>query len=136
MNGKQHRHAWRHLPRALLIGVVVLTGCATVKPIRNDDPNFPVMSERQIAYERALMESLVAMSLPGTKLCRQITLGIGVPEWVEAESLGVDYPSRRVSVKVTRLGQGTLLIAGREVKLGETIQDSPLDWTPCLSAPK
>ncbi len=121
------------LQRACL-GVVVLLLCACqagYRPAAADAGAMAPMPPEKIAHERALIESLVAMLQPGTRLCRETTYGIGMRERVEGESQGVSMATKEVMVKITRLGQGPFMVAGREVKLGETLRDNPLDWTPC-----
>lgn len=88
-------------------------------------------TDRALLRERMLLESVVAMQEPGTKVCREVRWGIGMREWVEGMSLGVRQDTRRVIVHVTRLGQGPFLREGREVKVGENLEENPLDWAPC-----
>jgi hypothetical protein len=87
--------------------------------------------DRELLRERMLLESMVAMLEPGTKVCREVRWGIGQRERVEGMSLGVRQDNRRVIVQVTRLGQGPFVRDGREVKVGENIEENPLDWVPC-----
>ena len=88
-------------------------------------------ADRALLRERMLLESLVSMQEPGTKVCREVRWGIGMREWVEGMSLGVRQDNRRVIVHITRLGQGPFLREGREVKLGENLEENPLEWVPC-----
>lgn len=120
-----------YLLPALMAAVTVATACARVPGPLKDDALPGPMTPMMIARERALVESLAAMAVPGIRLCRETTIGIGVRERVEGESQGVQFDTRQVVVKVTRLGQGPLMVAGREVKIGETVRDDPLAWTPC-----
>lgn len=128
-------HLWRAVARARTVFAAMLlaagtAGAAHAQATAERSLRAPITAQT-IAHERALMESLVAMATPGTRLCREITFGIGVGERVEAESLGVNFDARQVLVKITRVGQGPLMIAGREVRFGETAMDKPLDWVPC-----
>lgn len=88
-------------------------------------------ADRALLRERMLLESMVAMMEPGTKVCREVRWGIGMRERVEGMSLGVRQDNRRVIVRVMRLGQGPFLRDGREVKEGENLEDDPRDWVPC-----
>lgn len=88
-------------------------------------------ADRALLRERMQMESMVGVMDPGTKVCREVRWGIGQREWVEGLSLGVRQDNRRVIVKITRLGQGPFLREGREVKVGENLEDDPRDWVPC-----
>lgn len=87
--------------------------------------------DRALLRERMLIESMVALMESGTKVCREVRWGIGMREWVEGMSLGVRQDNGRVIVRITRLGQGPFLHEGREVKVGENLEESPLDWVPC-----
>ena len=84
-----------------------------------------------IARFRATNESLAAMSKPGLKLCHESTVGAGSKEWTEGETQSVDQATRRVSVRVTRLGPTPLVVAGTRVAIGDVIWDDPLHWIPC-----
>jgi hypothetical protein len=84
-----------------------------------------------IARFRATNASLEALAKPGVKVCHESTLGIGLNAWVEGETVAVDAAARRVSVRITRLGQASLAVAGRPVSEGEVVWDDPLDWIPC-----
>ncbi len=84
-----------------------------------------------IARFRATSESLAAMAKPGVKLCHESTLGVGLKEWTEGETQAVNRDTRRVSVKLTKLGPGPLFVAGTRVAVGEVVWDDPLNWIPC-----
>jgi hypothetical protein len=84
-----------------------------------------------IARFRATNESLAAMAKPGVRLCHESTVGVGSKEWTEGETQAVNESTRRVSVKVTKLGPGPLFVAGMRVAVGEVVWDDPLNWIPC-----
>jgi len=84
-----------------------------------------------IARFRATNESLAAMSKPGLKLCHESTVGAGLKEWTEGETQSVDQATRRVSVRVTRLGPTPLVVAGTRAAIGDVVWDDPLNWIPC-----
>ncbi len=84
-----------------------------------------------IARFRATNESLAAMSKPGVKLCHESNVGAGFKEWTEGEAQSVDQGTRRVSVRVTRLGPTPLVVAGTRVAIGDVVWDDPLNWIPC-----
>jgi hypothetical protein len=84
-----------------------------------------------IARFRAAKASLAAMEKPGVKLCHESTMGTGSKERIEAETRSVNQNAFRVEVRITQLGVARLLVAGNEVKLGETVWDDPLNWIPC-----
>lgn len=117
---------WHYLYKAiavtLLLGFSAAFGSAQAADTAAD---------RELLRERMLLESMVAMMEPGTKVCREVRWGIGMRDWVEGMSLGVRQDNRRVIVRVTRLGQGPFVRDGREVKVGDNLEDSPLDWVPC-----
>ena len=84
-----------------------------------------------IARFRATNETLAVMSKPGLKLCHESTVGAGLKEWTEGETQSVDQGTRRVSVRVTRLGPTPLVVAGTQVAIGDVVWDDPLNWIPC-----
>src|SRR5213592_2522956 len=84
-----------------------------------------------IARFRATSESLAAMAKPGVNLCHESTVGVGAGEWTEGETLAVDQGTRRVEVRIARLGPKPLFVAGAQVALGDVVWDDPLDWIPC-----
>jgi hypothetical protein len=84
-----------------------------------------------IAKFRATSESLAAMAKPGVRLCHESTVGVGLREWTEGETLAVDRGAQRVEVRVTKLGPQPLFVAGTQVAAGEIVRDDPLNWIPC-----
>ena len=84
-----------------------------------------------IARFRATSESLAAMAKPGASLCHESTVGVGAGEWTEGETLAVDQGTRRVEVRIARLGPKPLFVAGAQVALGDVVWDDPLNWIPC-----
>ena len=84
-----------------------------------------------IARFRATNESLATMSTPGMKVCHESTVGAGLKEWTEGEAQSVDQGTRRVSVRVTRLGPTPLVVTGTRVAIGDVVWDDPLNWIPC-----
>ena len=84
-----------------------------------------------IARFRATNETLAAMAKPGVKLCHESAVGAGSREWTEGETQAVNPDTRRISVKVTKLGPRPLFVAGMRVAVGEVVWDDPLNWIPC-----
>ena len=113
--------------RYCLYAVIAAIVIGTAGPVRGAETD----ADRALLRERMLLESMVAMMEPGTKVCREVRWGIGMREWVEGMSLGVRQDNRRVIVSVTRLGQGPFVRDGREVKVGENLEEDPRDWVPC-----
>lgn len=84
-----------------------------------------------ISRYRATREAMSAMAAPGVKVCREASVGIGQKEWIEGETQAGDPAAFRVAIKVTKLGQTPLVVAGVDVGPGETVWDHPLNWIPC-----
>src|SRR5258706_5622887 len=84
-----------------------------------------------IARFRATNEALAAMSKPGLKLCHEATVGSRAKEWAQGEAQSVDQGTRRVSVRVTRIGPTPLVVAGTRAAIGDVVWDDPLNWIPC-----
>jgi hypothetical protein len=84
-----------------------------------------------IARFRATNAHLEAMDKPGVKLCHESKLGIELKAWIEGETQAVNPTTRQVLVRVTKLGQASLVVAGTQVAAGEVVWDDPLNWVPC-----
>jgi hypothetical protein len=96
-----------------------------------DDAVAGLASPMMIARYRATGAAMEALGKPGIKVCHESTLGIGVHAWVEGETLALNAAARQVPVRITRLGQATLVVAGRTVAAGDVVWDDPLQWIPC-----
>ena len=106
------------------------TGDRYTGPWKDDamvGPPTPMM----IARGRALKEHMIAMAKQNIKLCREATLGIGLRERIEGLTQGINPQTLQVAVKVTKLGESPLVIAGNTIKVGEIVWDEPLEWTLC-----
>ena len=78
---------------------------------------------------RAIQEALAAMAVPGTKLCREVTIGIAERELV----VGSVVQSTPVGVQV-RFDQPSRLIEsldGSPVRPGGLVWSPVLSWIPC-----
>ena len=84
-----------------------------------------------IARFRATNASLEALAKPGVKVCRQSNVGTDLKAWIEGETQAVNPTTRQILVRVTKLGQASLVVAGKQVAAGEVVWDDPLDWIPC-----
>jgi hypothetical protein len=84
-----------------------------------------------IARFRATNASLEALAKPGVKVCHESSLGTELKAWIEGETQAVNPAARQVSVRVTKLGQASLVVAGTQVAAGEVVWDDPLNWIPC-----
>jgi hypothetical protein len=84
-----------------------------------------------IARFRATNASLEAMAKPGVKVCHESAFGIGLVAWTEGETQAVNPATRQVSIRITKLGPASLIVAGAPVALGEVVWDDPLNWIPC-----
>ena len=84
-----------------------------------------------IARFRATNASLEALAKPGVKVCHESSVGIDLKAWIEGETQAVNPTTRQVLVRITKLGQASLVVAGKQVAAGEVVWDEPLHWIPC-----
>jgi len=79
---------------------------------------------------RTTNASMEALAKPGVKVCHESTLG-GARDRAEAETRSVNLGARQVSVKVTKLSPTPVLVAGKQIAVGDVVWDDPLNWIPC-----
>jgi hypothetical protein len=84
-----------------------------------------------IAKYRATQAAIAALGKPGIKVCHESILGTARSVWVEGETRALNPDARQVSIRVTKLGEATLVVAGKQVPKGEVVWDDPLNWVPC-----
>jgi hypothetical protein len=88
-------------------------------------------SPMMIARFRATNASMEALAKPGVKVCRDSGLGMDLQVWIEGETQAVNPTARQVSVRITNLRQANLVVAGKQVAVGDVVWDDPLHWVPC-----
>lgn len=88
-------------------------------------PATPMM----LARARAEKEIAAAVAKAGTRVCRDMPVGIALREWVRGTVEAVSED--KVAVRIDAPGKYGAVIAGVPVRTGDVVWDSPLNWTPC-----
>ena len=83
-----------------------------------------------IARARAKTETLLAVTKPGVKVCRDLLVGIAVHDWIRGKVTQVD--AERIAVLVEDPGQQPHVFDDRPLVKGMTIWSAAEAWTPCL----
>ena len=88
------------------------------------------LTPRMIACARAEKEAEVAIAKPGVKVCRKLTVGIAVEDWIRG--VVVEAAGGRVGVRIDDPGRIQQTLNGKPLTRGEVVWDAVSDWTPCL----
>jgi hypothetical protein len=108
--------------------VALLCGCGSL-PWNSTDRR-ATGEDREVYRARMEKEVEVAVSVPGTKVCRQLTVGIGNRDWVKG--VVVEAASGNISVRIDEPGRYQHSLNGLEIRRGTVVRDSVGSWTPCL----
>jgi len=98
------------------------TGDVYAGPWENDvatGPPTPMMQARARFEEEARR----AVAKEGTRVCRELPVGIGAWEWVRGTVVGV---SEKIAVRIDVAGEQ------HEARQGEVVLEDPALWIPCL----
>jgi hypothetical protein len=79
---------------------------------------------------RAYGELAAAVGIPETKVCREMTVGIGTRDWVRGTVLTVE--ADKIVVRIDDAGRFQHTIAGSPIGKGGIVRDAPQFWTPCI----
>ena len=79
---------------------------------------------------RADGELAAAVGVPGMKVCREMTVGIGTRDWVRGTVTAVE--ADRIAVRIDDAGRFQHMIANVPIGKGGIVRDAPRFWTPCL----
>jgi len=79
---------------------------------------------------RAQGEIAAAVSVPDTKVCREMTVGIATRDWVRGTVLKVE--ADKLVVRIDDAGRFQHMIANSPLSKGGIVRDAPQFWTPCL----
>lgn len=88
-------------------------------------PATPMM----IARAKFLEEARAAVAVAGTKVCREMAVGIGGREWVRGTV--VDTSAEHVAVRIDDPGAHPHVIGNIDAQRGAVVWDAPTSWTPC-----
>jgi len=95
-----------------------------------DDAITGMPTPMMIARARAKTETLVAVGKPGVKVCRALTVGIAVRDWIRGEVTAVD--AERIEVRIDDPGRQPHVIDARPLVKGMSFWSAAEDWRPCL----
>lgn len=87
------------------------------------------LSEAMVRRFRAYSELAAAIKLPGTRVCRQVPLGIAERHSIQGVVVGL--ANERIRVRLERLGAAGIRLHGTALAPGIEIQDDFLSWVPC-----
>jgi len=82
------------------------------------------------ATVRAHAERMVALSRPGTKVCRNVPVGTVQVDTVKATVLSLN--ADRVRLRIESVGRLSRQLDGRQIAVGEEIEVSVEGWGACL----
>lgn len=85
---------------------------------------------RALARLQEDRERLASVSKPGLSVCRQVSVGSVVSDWVRGTVIAVE--GLKAKVRIDDPGQFDHHIQGLAVKKGVEIEDWALMWTPCF----
>lgn len=74
-------------------------------------------------------EALRAVGKEGTKVCREMAVGIGGRDWVRGTVVALS--GDRVGIRIDDPGAQPHAVAGAEARRGEVAWDAATAWTPC-----
>ncbi len=93
-------------------------------------PGDGLLTPQMIACARAEKEAEVAIAKPGVKVCRRLTVGIGVEDWIQG--VVIDAGAGRVGVRIDDPGRIQQSWNGKPLVRGEVVWDAVTAWTPCF----
>ena len=120
--------------RTLLVLLAGLTGAALVaagasgQSARDDYAG--ALTTSMVARALAEVEAQVAVGKVGVKVCRQLTLGIAVPDWIRG--VVVEVGRGNVGVRIDDPGRFSHELNGVAIERGTVIRDAVTAWTPCF----
>ena len=103
-------------------------GDAYTGPWENDAFTGPP-TEMMLARAKFEQEALAAAGKPGTRVCREMVVGIGGRDWVRGTVQDVE--GQTIAVRIDDAGKMSHLIGGVEARAGATVRESPDAWVPC-----
>ena len=93
---------------------------------RLSGPPTPMMAARNKHFQ----EAMAATGKAGTRVCREVEVGIGGRDWVKGVVAGVE--GERIGVRIDDAGKMTHLIGNTPAVPGATVWETAGSWVPCL----
>jgi len=75
-------------------------------------------------------EAKKAVAVEGRKVCREMSVGIALSQWIRGTVVGVS--GDQVGVRVDDPGTYRHMVAGVELQKDDVVWDTPTEWIPCL----
>ena len=94
-----------------------------------DDQIAGYATPMMLARAKFMEEARAAVGVPGQKVCREMTVGIGGRDWVRGTVVGTS--GEHVAVRVEDPGTQAHVIGNVAAERGATVWDSLTAWTPC-----
>ena len=126
--GERYTGAY-HADRRHGLGTYTWPNGETYAGLWADDQIIGYRSSRMIARTLSETALRVAVAIPGAKVCRKVTVGIGSTDWVRGTVTAVDVD--QIAVRIEDPGQFIEIIGNTPITKGITIWDTFIAWTPC-----
>jgi hypothetical protein len=94
-----------------------------------DDAATGVPTGKMLARARTLDEQAATVARPGVRVCRELKVGIGTPDWVRGTV--TQAAGGNIAVRIDDAGQYRHMIGQSPVTKGAIVQDSVVHWLPC-----
>jgi hypothetical protein len=97
-------------------------------PWENDTPTGPP-TKGMIARARALAERTAVVGVPGTRVCRELRVGVATLETIRGTVLG--RRGDAIRLRIDDAGTFEHVLGGRTLRKGDVIVDPMRLWLPC-----
>jgi len=94
----------------------------------NDQPDRLLSTEFQL-LARAYAERMVAVSIPGTAICRQVAVGIAQQDIIRG--VVQSREGDRLRIRIEGAGRFGVELDGQKIAVGMALMARPDDWYPC-----
>ncbi len=88
------------------------------------------LTPRAVAMARAQMEAQMAVSVPGTRVCRELHVGIAESDWIRG--VVISAMGDQIQIRIDDPGNYSQLINGLMLRKNRVVPDRAEHWTPCL----
>ena len=97
-------------------------------PWENDTPTGPP-TQGMIARARALAERAAVVGVPGTRVCRELRIGVATLETIRATVLA--RQGEAIRVRIDDAGQLEHVLRDRTLRKGDVLTEPMRFWIPC-----
>ncbi|HYC48458.1 MAG TPA: hypothetical protein VED01_23545 [Burkholderiales bacterium] len=106
-----------------LVSLAVAAVVAACTPTRDEATRNALLRARTQAELEAVL------GVVGARVCREVTIGVGVPDMLRGTVAQVE--GERLSVRIDDPGKHDHTIAGEIVRKGTVLTGPMKDWLPC-----